>query len=394
MKSYAFSELVGTDKSDRCKIWNAAIHEQKDHVLVTISYGLVDGKQNVTTRSYNEGKNIGKANERTVWEQAYAETLRKWKDKKEKEGYHERSESEKEKEGYHERSEPEKETLAKKDMVTPVLPMLAATYDHKMAFPCFVQPKLDGLRCLTFMKDGKVVAQSRTGGLFSMGRVTHALLSFFKEYPMVVLDGELYTPDLSFERVAGLIKKKKRTPDDDHDLSLIRYHIYDCIPTTSMSSSFSERIAFLNETVHLRLDPILALVSTERIESDESFRSYFSSYIEAGFEGIMLRTLNGVYRTGYRSKDLQKYKEFQEEEFKIIGYDQGTGRDEGTVIWLCETELGKPFSVRPRGKMELRKEWYKNGPRYVGKKLTVIFQERSEQGVPRFPVGKAVRDGY
>jgi DNA ligase-1 len=135
-------------------------------------------------------------------------------------------------------------------------------------------------------------------------------------------------------------------------------------------------------------------VPTERIESDESFRSFFSTYIEAGFEGIMLRTLNGVYRTGYRSKDLQKYKEFQEEEFKIIGYDQGTGRDEGTVIWLCETELGKPFSVRPRGTMELRKEWYKNGPQYVGKKLTVIFQERSEQGVPRFPVGKAVRDGY
>jgi len=380
MRTYTFSELVGTDKSDRCKIWNATIQEQKDQVLVTISYGLVDGKQNVTTRSYNEGKNIGKANETTVWDQAYAETLRKWKDKKEKEGYHERHEA-------------EKAGVVKKD-VTPILPMLAATYDHKMTFPCFVQPKLDGLRCLTFMKDGKVVAQSRTGGLFSMDRVTDALHFFFKEYPMVVLDGELYTPDLSFERVAGLIKKKKRTTDDDHDLSLIKYHIYDCIPTTSMSSSFSERMAFLNETVYLRLDPILALVPTERIESDESFRSFFSTYIEAGFEGIMLRTLNGVYRTGYRSKDLQKYKEFQEEEFKIIGYDQGTGRDEGTVIWLCETESGKPFSVRPRGTMELRKEWYKNGPRYVGKKLTVIFQERSEQGVPRFPVGKAVRDGY
>jgi DNA ligase-1 len=381
MRSYTFSELVGTDKSDRSKIWNASLQEQKDHVLVTISYGLVDGKQNITTRSYNEGKNIGKANETTVWDQAYAETLRKWKDKTEKEGYHERS-------------KPEKAVELKKDIVTPVLPMLAATYDHKMAFPCFVQPKLDGLRCLTFLQDGKVVAQSRTGGLFSMDRVTHALHPFFKEYPMVVLDGELYTPDLSFERVAGLIKKKKRTADDDHDLSLIKYHVYDCIPTTSMSSSFSERIEFLNETASLRNDPLLALVSTEHIDSDESFRSFFSTYIEAGFEGIMLRTLNGVYRTGYRSKDLQKYKEFQEEEFKIIGYDQGTGRDEGTVIWLCETELGKPFSVRPRGTMELRKEWYKNGPRYVGKKLTVIFQERSEQGVPRFPVGKAVRDGY
>jgi hypothetical protein len=44
--------------------------------------------------------------------------------------------------------------------------------------------------------------------------------------------------------------------------------------------------------------------------------------------------------------------------------------------------------------MEQRSEWFKQGSRYVGKKLTVIFQERSEHGVPRFPVGKAIRDGY
>ena len=161
-----------------------------------------------------------------------------------------------------------------------------------------------------------------------------------------------------------------------------------------MSSSFSERIEFLNETVGLRNDPILDLVETQHIDSHESFRSFFSTYIESGFEGIMLRTLGGVYRTGYRSKDLQKYKEFLEEEFTIIGYDQGSGRDEGTVIWVCETEQGKPFSVRPRGTMEQRSEWFKQGSRYVGKKLTVIFQERSEHGVPRFPVGKAIRDGY
>lgn len=382
MKSYTFTELIGTDKADRQKIWNASIQEQKDHVLVTISYGLIDGKQNITTRTYNEGKNLGKANETTIWEQAYSETLRKWKDKKEKEGYHEHDETIK------------TDSKPVSEFVTPVLPMLASTYDKKMSFPCFVQPKLDGLRCLTYLQDGKVVAQSRTGGLFSMDRVTGALTDFFKEYPKVVLDGELYTPDLSFERVAGLIKKKKRTSDDDHDLSLIKYHVYDCIPITSMSSSFSERIEFLNETVGLRHDPILALVETQHIDSHESFRSFFSAYIESGFEGIMLRTMDGVYRTGYRSKDLQKYKEFLEEEFTIIGYDQGSGRDEGTVIWVCETEQGKPFSVRPRGTMEQRSEWFKQGSRYVGKKLTVIFQERSEHGVPRFPVGKAIRDGY
>ena len=35
-----------------------------------------------------------------------------------------------------------------------------------------------------------------------------------------------------------------------------------------------------------------------------------------------------------------------------------------------------------------------NGDKYIGKKLTVIYQELTEDGKPRFPVGKAIRDGY
>jgi DNA ligase-1 len=91
---------------------------------------------------------------------------------------------------------------------------------------------------------------------------------------------------------------------------------------------------------------------------------------------------------------LQKYKEFKEDEYEIVGYREGEGRDEGTVLWMCITPEGRQFSVRPRGSMELRRELYRQGDKYVGKKLTVIYQELSEMKVPRFPVGKDVRENY
>jgi ATP-dependent DNA ligase len=139
---------------------------------------------------------------------------------------------------------------------------------------------------------------------------------------------------------------------------------------------------------------VVVLVRTEKVVALSDFRRLFSEFVEAGYEGIMLRNADGIYRANYRSNDLQKYKEFIEDEYLITGYTQGEGRDAGAVIWVCETADGKEFTVRPRGTMEQRRVWFNAGAKYVGKKLTVIFQELTEEGKPRFPVGKAVRDGY
>ena len=116
--------------------------------------------------------------------------------------------------------------------------------------------------------------------------------------------------------------------------------------------------------------------------------------MEEGYEGIMLRNIEGLYRCNFRSHDLQKYKEFMESEYEIVGAKEGDGRDKGTVIWVCKNEEGKEFSVRPRGTIEMRKEWFENSQEYIGGMLTVIYQELSEMGIPRFPVGKSVRDGF
>ena len=142
------------------------------------------------------------------------------------------------------------------------------------------------------------------------------------------------------------------------------------------------------------LPPYICLVETTEAKTVAEFKAEFGRFIEAGYEGIMLRNKGGMYRCNYRSHDLQKYKEFEEDEFRITGFTQGDGRDKGTVIWVCETKEGKEFTVRPRGTMESRRKLFETGQKYVGKMLTVIYQELTEEGKPRFPVGKDVRDKY
>jgi ATP-dependent DNA ligase len=224
-----------------------------------------------------------------------------------------------------------------------------------------------------------------------MERITNSLLPFFKQYPEVVLDGELYTQEIPFEVLAGIIKKKKITADDSVILETITYNVYDIVDLTA---PFHARILFLREYFESGQYARIKFVETLMANTPADFRKSFGEFVANGYEGIMLRNVSGLYITNYRSDDLQKYKEFMEEEFRIIGFAEGDGHDKGTVKWICETSDGKPFTVRPRGTVAHRKELFQNGSSYVGKLLTVIFQEYTEEGKPRFPVGKAVRDGY
>ena len=372
--------LYGTEKNGKTKIWKASIEKNGNHATVTFEYGQLDGKKQISTREYTTGKNIGKKNETTPYTQCLIETERKWKDKKEKEDYKEENDME------------EVETEVDK-----IFPMLAGKYEPRtdkkkrtdIQYPCFVQPKLDGIRCIMYMKDGKIMAQSRTGTYFnSVDHITSALVPFFNSF-RVVLDGELYTNEIPFEVLAGIIKKKKITSEDQLKLNIVKYHIYDMIDSELL---FIERSQFISKNVleHEHLE----IVDTVLVKSINEFKTRFAFYIEHGYEGIMLRNINSLYRQGFRSNDLQKYKEFQEEEYVIIGFEQGSWRDQGTVIWKCETKDGREFSVRPKGTIEFRKDLFKNGDKYIGKKLTVIFQELSELGIPRFPVGKAIRNNY
>ena len=380
-----FPILYGKSSSGKSKVWHARIlKNSQGHGIAEIKHGQQGGKLQITERIFQVGKNIGKKNETTPLDQCIFEIKRKWVDKKEKDGY--------------------SETEIGDDDTKTIYPMLAQIYTplqskkKTIIFPCFVQPKLDGLRCLMYKQsDGTIVAQSRTGGIFeSMSIILKEVLPIIEKNPNIVLDGELYTTEIPFENLAGLIKKKYITQEDAKYLNLVEYHIYDLINLENPEMTFFERNSLLKNFFQGK-EKIghLCLVSTCTVSTHDEFYSKFQDFIADGFEGAMLRNVCGVYKQEYRSNDLQKYKEFMEEEFEIIGFKEGEGRDAGTVIWMCKINNGQnTFMVRPRGTIEYRKKLFNTGKNYIGKMLTVIFQEYSGIGVPRFPVGKCIREGF
>jgi len=385
-----YPPIFGKDKSGKTRVWNATVFSSPSNTaLSVIQHGIYEGKLQVDTRQYTEGKNIGKKNETTPLQQCVAETEKKRKDKIEKEGY---SETFPGRESTI--SVPSSQQVARK-----IFPMLANKYEPNSAsrkrggivFPCFVQPKLDGLRCVVYLQGGSPVYQSRTGGAFTvLQHLDPAIQQILSQNPTLVLDGELYTRQIPFEELAGIIKKKTLTEADKQKIQCVQYHVYDLVVS---GVPFRERLSTLQQTIPLS-DTFVTPVLTHLANSVQDFREKFSEYVAQGYEGIMLRNAEGLYQENYRSNDLMKYKEFFENEYKIVDFKEAVGRDAGTVIWECETPEGRRFSVRPRGTQEARREWFSKGASLVGKQLTVIFQELSEMGVPRFPVGKAIRDGY
>jgi DNA ligase-1 len=457
---HSFPKLYAQDKNGKIKVWTAAVLVNSSDtaggggggaVASRITHGYINGKQQVAYRDCEAGKNIGRSNETTPLEQCISETRRKWTDKKEKEAYTETKPADCG-EGYGDISGNDYDYDADESIggggggesaipAGPFLPMLAQTFDPAdittsskkkkvIKFPCFVQPKLDGLRCVSYStraagaaNDATTVAlQSRTGAFFTgLPHIAAALRPYLSQHPNIVIDGELYTDQMPFEELAGLIKKKKITDDDVDRLKKVKYHVYDIYDHARHDMPYSERMGLLAAAVRrcgcVANDTLTAsgrmlrsaattvvatedaaaavvLVRTEKVAVLSEFRQLFAEFVEAGYEGIMLRNAAGVYRANYRSNDLQKYKEFLEDEYRIIGFTEGEGRDAGAVIWMCETADGKDFSVRPRGTIQQRRDWFNDGASYIGKNLTVVYQELTEEGKPRFPIGKCLREGY
>lgn len=143
---------------------------------------------------------------------------------------------------------------------------------------------------------------------------------------------------------------------------------------------------------HLGKNKSIKFLETELVATEDRIYEKHNEYVKAGYEGIIIRNVSGLYSLKKRSKDLQKYKEFKDEEFTVIGGVSSTGTEVDCVIFNVKNKKGQEFAVRPRGSFEQRKLWLKDIKNLVGKSLTVRFQELTDDGIPRFPVGIGIRN--
>jgi ATP-dependent DNA ligase len=246
---------------------------------------------------------------------------------------------------------------------TQILPMLANKWEDREKYitePFYVQPKLDGVR-LIVSKEG---CFSRTGK--KVEGVEHLARGLKDgEY----LDGECYAPNKTFEEITSMFKMNPKE---------LEFHVFDYFDLGRPNLTFEERKAEIT-------------VDTFLVKKKSDVQGYHDMFVSQGHEGIMIREASSTYEVGKRSNYLLKFKMFQTEEYPIVDVKEGTGREKGTAIWVCR--VGEhTFSVRPEGTIESRKQLLINKSGYIGKQLTVRFQNLTALGIPRFPVGVAVRD--
>jgi DNA ligase-1 len=368
-KMSTFPVLFGDSSHGKRKMWSVSVEARGSTGVIITTHGYEDGKKVVNERIVSVGKNIGKKNETTPLQQAQSEAESLW-NKKHDSGYAEDG--------------PKSSSAAVAPVEIP-LPMLAHDYNKRgkdIKFPCYAQRKLDGVRCVAIPGKG---LYSRNGKAMSP-HLTHIMADVNK--CSVTLDGELYSDELSFQEIVGLVKKATLKDGDAEKVKKIYLYVYDIV----MPGTNKERKAAI-ETLfgHTKFHALRPLES-ETCANLDAVKTLHAKYVAEGYEGLILRNYDGAYNVGHRSKDLQKYKEFEDSEYAVIGFREGDGVEKGCVIWTCVTAKGQEFAVRPRGTQEERRSLYQTGAAYVGKKLTVRYQELTNDGIPRFPVGIAFRD--
>jgi DNA ligase-1 len=354
--SKKFPRLYAKASNGKVKIWEV---ETKGDTMF-IRNGYEDGKIAEQSKKI-VGVNKGRSNETTDEQQAELEAESKFQHKLDEQYSQDRTKL---------------VDYADADVVLPMLALKFTERKHNISYPCYVQPKLDG--CRMIYQGGKCI--SRQGKEFTT--LDHVAAEL-KKLAIDVPDGEIYLQGASIQEIIRRLKKERGVRTEE-----LEYWIYDKID----DKDFKERTESIAKAFSKAKFTHLKYVETHLVNSEQEINDWHDKFVQAGYEGVIIRNAAGGYECKHRSSNLQKLKSFEDKEFIIVGGDEAEGADAGTVVFKCKTAAGKEFSVRPRGTREIRANYLKDLKKLIGSELTVRFQGVSEDLIPRFPVGIIVRD--
>ena len=369
--------LYKKDSKGKIRQWDVSVTDS----TITVSSGLLDGKKTsqVTTC---KGKNIGKTNETSPEEQALLEAKAKWTKQVEREDYH-------------------WDVDLSGNQLRPQLALDYTKVGHRVRWENVVgQPKLDGLRLCVGSRDTRLGYDSdniemltRKGETYNVEHLVDPckkLLAYINENLVednkcLALDGEIYKHGLPLQKIVSGAKKYRKGLTES-----LEFHIFDLVIE---GMGFAERYDILVEAIHtsgLDLGGVTIIGTIPSLDNPEDAKKAVGHCMAEGYEGLMLRHLDGKYTIGKRSPDLFKYKEFQDKECKIV--DVWWDRN-NNALFTClfdHNNVESSFNCTPKRSHEERKLMQKEA--YIGKWLTVKYQDLTEDGLPTFPVGLDLRD--
>ena len=352
--------LYKLDSKGKIRLWRI----YAEGATIVQEAGLLDGKL-VINKKEATSKNEGKSNETTPEQQAISEI--------------ESSIKEQLRTGYCVTIQGAKNSEV-------VLPMLAHSYEghkHKIDWNnCFIQPKLDGQRCLAFCKaNGDVTLMSRDAKeILTMGHIKKELSAIKKD---VILDGELYNLELgSFQEQMKAIKKYRPGVTEK-----INFNIYDVV---DKAQSFNERFQYIQSLMSTFTSSVLKIHETIKVYNENQMIAHHKTYISQGYEGSIVRWGEESYKVNGRSANLLKYKDFKDMDVTIEDIIPSEQRPTwGQPIFSLK---GKKFSAGMKYSHEDRVDFLVNKEKYIGKKAVLRYFELSDEGTPRFPVMVGIRN--
>jgi DNA ligase-1 len=396
IEMFNFDTLYKKDSHGRLLEWAQSVYF---NAIIT-EHGLSDRAKQKHVEEITQGKNIGRSNETTPSEQAMKEAHSRWTKKQSKEGYR--------------ISQVEAMSMdVKESLEGGFSPMLAhdRKHLHKIVFPCFGQPKLDGNRCIAMCKNGTISLFSRSGK--KIITVPHIIEDLHRigMKDEEIFDGELYNHSkLDFDDLSGCLRAGVNV--DLSKTSLMEYHIYDfpriwwVDELADEEIDYETRLTAWRHTHDICQGSSIQNVETVLINNEDEMKTFHLKCVEEGYEGSIFRNCDGKY-VQKRSYDLIKYKDFVDDFFQICDIEDGRGKYKGIVArYICLIPEGMTITmdssgatqrvpkdvlieVTPKGRdFKQLKQIFENKESYIGKELKVFYQNVTPDFSLRFAKGR------
>ncbi len=283
-------------------------------------------------------------------------------------------------------------------------PMLARVYTKRktIKFPCLVQPKLDGLRCVMYLDESKkkVIMYSRnlkeiSGFNDLRDEVFDVLKSFYDDSAdeSLYLDGEIYKHGLHLQDISGIVRRMKSKPEEKKKL---KYHVFDCFYPSQLDTPYKDRLMILKNFFAKLQDPkYITQVPTYIARNWDEEEKLSRSFLKKKYEGSVVKNSKGKYRADpsksaswLRGPDVIKHKPRKSDEFEVVDFTSGTkGTNTDAIVWILQTDEGETFHATPNIKLTERKKLFRQAKKdfnklFKGRLMTVEYDDKSKKGIP------------
>lgn len=245
----------------------------------------------------------------------------------------------------------------------------------------YVEPKLDGIRCLTIVENGEAKLFTRAGKL-----ITNFDNTLGKELALLsdgCYDGEVMSTDFT-----DLMRQVYRK--ENKDISEVYLALFDYVPLQEWKNkkgilTAKERYAVLEERLGEKDLKYLQLVKRALIKANyDVIKDWHDCSVKSGYEGVMIKAYDAPYCFG-RDWSVMKFKAFFDADVHITGMKEGTGKHSGKLGSFVVDYKGVEVRVGSGLTDELREQLWEDTESHVGRIIEVRYQEETPDGSLRFP---------